>query len=152
MNTLEKLANVTSFNIKIRPTNIKNLNKEFKERYFTGFDIVSKVYQPEFIKIEAFFKKAGRKVSLNRENKKATGMFRNALQIFNKTPEEIDYYDNFVVKYEDTKGAEQNFNLLTEKKVFMKRVLLQELTLKDSYGLISDDLTEFAKSIKDENY
>ena len=147
-NTLENLKNVLSFNIKIRPDNLELLNAELGNHYLKSFDVVSSIFKPQYIKIEAFFKKNGRFVKNRSHNKMATNMFTKALEVFRDYPEETDLFDNFQVTYEDGKGLEDHFNLLKDKKVIVKKIEnLEELSLKESYNMISTDIENFVKSL-----
>lgn len=148
-NTMEKMKNVLSFNIKIRPSNLDLINTELSKNFFSGFDIVSTIYKPEFLRIEAFFKKQGRKIKKRKENKIATNMFSKALSIFKTDPQETDYYDQFDVVFEDGKGNEDTFNLLKNKKVAIKLIPNnKELTVRESYELVKDDIKNFVNEIK----
>lgn len=147
-NTLNSMKNVLSFNIKLRAKNLNLINEQLEKNYFQGFEIISKIYKPEFIKVEAFFKKQGKKARLQKENKIATSMFSKALEIFKSNPEETDYYDNFVVVYENGRGIEETFNLLKDKKYFEKMIEEdKDLKQRESYELIKDDLTAFVQSL-----
>lgn len=144
-NTLDSLKNVLSFNIKIRPNNLELINKELGKHYFDSFNTVSKIYKPEFLKIEAFFKKNG-KQNKHKENREATNMFKKALEVFKSNPEETIYYDNFIVLFEDGKGTEETFNLLKNKKVVTKSIEQgKDLSLRDSYDLVTNEFADFVQ-------
>jgi hypothetical protein len=146
--TLINVKNVLSFNIKLKTANLELIDKQLEKNYFKGFDLITNLYKPEFLRIEAFFKKQGRQIKLPSENKIATGMFAKALEIFKEKPEETDYYDNFVVVYEDGKGVEETFNLLKDKKFFERQIEEgKDLKQGESYDLIKDDLTLFVSSL-----
>lgn len=146
--TLENLKNVLSFNIKVKPSNIDLMNEQLGKHYLKSFDVVSSVFKPEFLKIEAFFKKNGKRFKKRKENKMATSMFAKALEVFRDSPNETDLFDNFTVTYENGKGLEDSFNLLKNKKVVVKKVENHEdLTLRKSYELIKNDLNLFVDSI-----
>ncbi|WP_131725787.1 hypothetical protein [Flavobacterium sp. Root420] len=147
-NTLGAMKNVLSFNIKLKSANLELIDKQLEKNYFKGFNLITNLYKPEFLRIEAFFKKQGKKVNLPTENKIATGMFAKALEVFKANPEETDYYDNFVVVYEDGKGVEETFNLLKDKKFFERKIEEgKDLKQGESYDLIKDDLTLFVNSL-----
>lgn len=144
---LKKAQNVLSFNIKLRSGNLDLINEKLKNQFFSGFEIVSKVYNPEFLRVEAFFKKIGKQKEEKKQNKIATSMFNRALGIFKNNPTETFYYDQFDVVYEDGSGNEDSFNLLKDKKIITKLVEVeQDLSLKESYNLISKD---FSRTIED---
>lgn len=146
--TLDSLKNVLSFNIKLKSANLALIDKQLEKNYFKGFDLISNLYKPEFLRVEAFFKKQGRKVQLPSENKIATNMFTKALEVFKAKPEETDYYDNFVVTYEDGKGLEETFNLLKDKKIFERKIEEgKDLKQSESYDLIKDELNDFVNSL-----
>lgn len=146
--TLVSLKNVLSFNIKLKTSNLALVDAQLKKNFFQGFDILSSVYKPESLRIDAFFKKQGKKANLPKENKIATSMFAKALEIFKSSPEETVLYDNFIVTYEDGKGAEETFNLLKDKKVFERKIEEgRDLKQSESYELIKDDLTLFVDSL-----
>jgi len=148
-NTITRMKNVLSFNIKIRPSNISLMDKRLADNYFSGFDIVSSMYKPQFLRFEAFFKRQGRKKNEERaKNKIATSMFSDALSIFNKKPEETEYFEQFDVVYEDGKGLEDTFNLLNDKMVVVKYVESDDITLKESYNLIEKDFSDFVNSLQ----
>ena len=146
--TLVSMKNVLRFDIKLKTSNLGLIDEQLKKNFFQGFDILSAVYKPESLRIDAFFKKQGKKVNLPSENKIATNMFAKALEIFKSNPEETDLYDNFIVTYEDGKGVEETFNLLKDKKVFEKKIEDgKDLKQAESYELIKDDLTLFVDSL-----
>lgn len=151
--TLEKMKNVLSFNIKMKSANLALIDKQLEKNYFKGFDLITNLYKPEFFRVEAFFKKQGRKINLPIENKIATNMFAKALEIFKSKPEETDYYDNFVVSYEDGRGIEETFNLLKDKKIFERKIEEgKDLKQSESYDLIKDELTNFVNLLENENH
>ncbi|PHR12838.1 MAG: hypothetical protein COA40_08215 [Aequorivita sp.] len=147
---LEKVKNVLSFNIKMRPSNLDLINEQLKTQFFNGFDIVSKVYRPEFLRVEAFFKKQGRRDEERKQNKIATNMFNKALNVFKKDPTETFYYDQFDVVFEDGTGNEDSFNLLKDKKIVTKKIEATEedITLKESYNLIAEDFSRIVQELK----
>ncbi|SHF41117.1 hypothetical protein SAMN05444483_1015 [Salegentibacter echinorum] len=148
-NALQNVKNVLSFNIKMRPSNLDLINEQLKTQFFNGFEIVSKVYRPEFLRVEAFFKKQGRKIEERKKNKIATNMFNKALKVFKKDPTETFYYDQFDVVFEDGTGNEDSFNLLKDKKIISKLIEdSTDLSLKESYNLINDDFTQVVNDLK----
>lgn len=146
--TLENIKNVLSFNIKMKSANLGLIDKQLERNYFKGFDLISNLYKPEFFRVEAFFKKQGKKVNLPGDNKIATNMFTKALEIFKSKPEETEFYDNFIVTYENGRGIEETFNLLKDKKIFERKIEEgKDLKQSESYDLIKDELTEFVDSL-----
>lgn len=146
--TLETMKNVLSFNIKLKTANLPLIDKQLEKNYFQGFNLIAAVYKPEYLRIEAFFKKQGKRVKLPNENKIATNMFSKALSIFKADPSETDYYDNFIVTYEDGRGIEETFNLLKDKMFFERKIEEgRDLKQNESYELIKDELTEFVNSL-----
>ncbi|QCX00592.1 hypothetical protein FGM00_10920 [Aggregatimonas sangjinii] len=148
-NALEKVKNVLSFNIKMRPSNLELINEQLKKQFFSGFDLVSKIYKPEFLRVEAFFKKNRKRDIERKQNKIATNMFNKALSVFKKEPTEAFYYDQFDVVFEDGFGNEDSFNLLKDKKIVTKKVdVSEDISLKNSYRLIEDDFTRIVEELK----
>lgn len=149
-NSMDKIKNVLKFDVKIRPSNLDFIESKFKNNYFSGFEILSKIYSPEAFRIEAFFKKNGRKLVKRKENKIATSMFKEALSIFNKDPEQTEFYENFDVVYEDAKGIEDTFSLLKDKYIITYKIEAEkDLSLKESYDFIKNDITDFVKRNED---
>jgi hypothetical protein len=146
--TQENLKNVLSFNIKMRSSNLDLVNKDFKNTYMTGFQYTKDIYKPVYLRMEAFFKRNGRATKERKENIKATSMFSSVLNLFKSDATQSDYFDKFVVEYEDSKGAEQTFNLLDEKEEVIKQIPEnKDLKLKESYELIATDFTEFINTL-----
>ena len=147
---LNKVKNVLNFNIKIRPKNLSEINSSLKDKFLSGFDIVSSVYKPEFLRFEAFFKKRGRNNAGKRKvNKIATSMFKDFLKEFKSNPTESFNYDQFDVVYEDDDGIEDSFNLLKDKKSYEIKIPIDDdLSLKESYIKVEDKMSEVVKELE----
>lgn len=125
--TMEELHNVLSIDVKIQPKKLANLNYEVRNNYFSGMSNLGEKIRPKFLKLQAQFhsdRKVKKSIVVNSE---ANTMFTKLLQIFKSDKNNMDTFDNFVVKYEDKEGMEQIFNLLKGKYEFEKELSDKEI-------------------------
>ena len=146
--TIMGLKNVLNLDIKVRPQNLAKLDTALVGQYFTGITSLGQKVKPQFIKLEAMFQAPGKTAKSDVINKEANNMVLNFIQKFKVKPENIDCFENFVVKYEDKDGNEEVLNLLRGKKEFVKEVDLKTITkTRMYYELIEKDLDEFISSL-----
>lgn len=138
--------NVLNIEIKAQPKKLDQIDTDMKG-YFTGMQNFAKQVQPKFIKMEASFQLQGRTIGIKEEHKEANSMVKNLLNRFKSKPENIDSFENFVIKYEDKEGNDLLFSLLKGKMEFLKEVDLGELkSARDWYELIEGDFDEFIET------
>lgn len=144
---IAKFKNILNIEIKAQPKKLEQIDTDMKG-YFTGMQNFAKQVQPKFLKMEASFQLQGRRIGEKEENKDANQMVRNLLSRFKSKPENIDSFDNFVIKYEDKEGNEELFSLIKGKMEFLKEVDLVNLkSARDWYDLIETDLDEFMETV-----
>ena len=146
--TLRSLKNVLNMDIKIQPKNFIAMDKTLVGKYFTGLNNLGHLVRPKFLKLEALFQTPGRTYESSELNKEANNMFLDLLNSFKSRPHNIDCFDNFVVKYEDTDGKEEIFNLLKGKKEVVKEVDLNTIKkTRQWYELIEKEFDEFMQNL-----
>lgn len=145
---VDTLSNVLSLNIKAEPKKLNNLDPDMQS-YFNDMRNFGNLVKPKAVKLEAFFQQQGRKVGTREMNEDANKVVKFLLSRFQKKPELIENFDNFVVEYEDKDGHEDAVNLLKGKREIEKEVNLATLTKpKDWYTLIEADFDEYIISKK----
>lgn len=144
---IDSLVNVLNFDIKLQPQKLNNLETEM-QGYFTGMRNFAKDLKPKFLKVEASFQHQNRLLGRKEENKEANKMIKYLLNKFKSKPENLESFDDFVIKFENKLGHEEILNLLKGKKEFFKDVDLTTLKkVKDWYNLIESDLDIFVESL-----
>lgn len=146
--TLAELKNVLNFDIKIQPKKLAKLDTEIVGQYFTSLSFFGQKIKPKFLKLEAMFQMPGKALSKSELNEDATNMIKNLLKKFIAKPNNIECFENFVVKYEDVEGNEGILNILKGKKEIIKEVDLATFTkARQIYELIEPDFNEFIESL-----
>lgn len=146
--TLENLKNVLNMDIKIQPKNLDQLDKDLKNKYFSGMNIIGSILKPKYLRIETYFQTPGKGIESRELNVPANKMFSEMLTRFKGRSFNIDAFDSFIVKYEDKEGKEEFFNLLKGKKEIVLNVDLKKITKsKDWYALIINDFNKFMEEL-----
>lgn len=145
--TLAKLKNVLNIEVKIQPKNLKQLDPDIQNRYFSGMNNIGQVLKPKFIRLEAYYQSPGKGIIGKEINTAANNMVIEMLNRFRGRSFNIDAFDAFQVKYEDKDGVEDVFNLLSGKKEIILNVDLKKVTRsKDWYDLIKNDFDNFIET------
>jgi hypothetical protein len=142
---LSEFKNVLNFELKVQPSKLAQLNTELTGQYLTGLTTLDQRINPKFIKIEALFQTQG-KVKSNQINAGANKMFKAFLEAFKTKKQNIDVFDNFVVKYVDMEGREEIFSLLKGKRELEKMIDLETIKERTMYELIEKDFDDFMQS------
>jgi len=146
--TISELHNVLSIDIKLQPKKLPFLNNEVRNNYFSGMSNLSEKIKPKYIKLQAQFhsdRKIKKSIIVNSE---ANTMFTKLLQAFKSDRNNVDTFDNFVVKYEDKNGIEQIFNLLKGKYEFEKQLSEDEIhNDRLMFDAIESEFDEFMKIV-----
>ncbi len=146
--TLADLKNVLNIEMKIPSSKFKQLDSDIEKRYFSGMNEFNEKVKPNYIKIEALFQTPGKNIISSELNNEANGMIQYLLTKFKERPDNIDCFENFVIKYEDKDGNEDFFNLLKGKKEIVKEIDLDSLKKKrDLYALIENDFDNFMETL-----
>lgn len=146
--TLKELKNVLNIEVKVQPKKLAQLDTDIVGQYFTEMNTIGNNLKPKFLKLEALFQSPGRNVESSELNKSANTMIKTLLNRFNKKPQNIDAFENFVVKYENAEGEEEVFNLLKGKKEIIKSVNLKKIKKKrEFYELIEADFDSFMDTL-----
>jgi len=144
---IANFSNILNIEIKAQPKKLDQIDTDMKG-YFSGMQSFARQVHPKFLKVEASFQLQGRALGQKDENKEANQMVKNLLNRFKIKPENIDSFDNFVIKYEDKAGNEELFSLLKGKVEFLKEIDLKDLkTPRDWYDLIETDFDEFMETL-----
>ncbi|WP_029283846.1 hypothetical protein [Pedobacter sp. R20-19] len=140
---ISSLKNVLNFDIKMRPKNVTYLDNEIKG-YVSEFATIGQKLQPNFIRVEALFQTPGGKIISDELNVKANNMFMTFLKKFKSNPENISQFENFEVKFVNTDGEDDVFNLIKGKAELLVEIeSLKQLTAKEWYELIEEKYADF---------
>jgi hypothetical protein len=140
--TIKGLAGVFDFDMKIEGKKFSEMDHDTKGFLSEWGTLLTKL-QPEFIRVEAFFQRKGKK-----ENKSSTnpGMLTGLKHILTslKKPHNSDAFDKFVINYEDATGNVKKFDLFDTKSEIAVLIDLNK-TIKTSaiYKLIKDEFDIF---------
>jgi hypothetical protein len=146
--TLADLKNVLNIDIKIQPKKLVHLDTDLTGQYLAGLNNFGNLMKPKFIKLEAMYQNPGNTVVSTEINKEANKMIRDFLTRFKGRPFNIDAFENFVVRYEDSEGKEEVFNLLKGKKEFIREIDLSQITkLRQWYEMIEKEFDDFVKAL-----
>lgn len=143
---LSEFKNVLNFELKVQPSKLPQLDTQLTGQYLTALSTLDQRVNPKFIKIEALFQTPGGRVKSSQLNTGANKMFKSFLEAFKARKQNIDVFDNFVVKYQDEQGREEIFSLLKGKKELEKLIDLETIKERTMYELIEKDFNEFMES------
>jgi len=145
---IREFKNVLNFDVKILPQKIEPLNKVLGNNYFSGLSLFGNVMRPKYFNIQASFQTDQRAYTVSNLNTPANSMCKALLQYFEKAPANMDSFENFILKYESKDGTEEVFNLLKQKKGFVKELKANEFENKILYDKVKGDIDTFVKSVK----
>ena len=144
--TLENLKNVLNIEIKVKPKDLLQLDRDVLNKYYSGINNIGNVLEPKYIRLEAYFQSPGAKSKAL--NTSANKMCREMLTRFKGRAFNIDAFEAFIFKYEDKDGNEDIFNLLSGKKEIKINVDYNKVQKsRDWYQLIKLDFDNFILSL-----
>jgi hypothetical protein len=140
---ISSLKNVLNFDIKMRPQNVTYLDNELKG-FVSEFATIGAKLQPNFIRVEALFQTPGGKTLGLEPNIKANNMFLTFLKKFKSNSDNIKHFEDFEVKFLNSEGEEDVFNLIKGKAELRLEIdSSKQLTAKEWYELIEEEYAEF---------
>jgi len=147
--TLAELKDVMSIELKVKPAKIAQLDPIVQSEYFSAINTLGNKIRPSFIRLEANFSSPGKSIlSKQVTNTGANTMATRLITMFKEKPQNIDAFDDFVVKYKTKDGADGIFNLLSGKREFLKLVDWSELkNTRHWYELIKEDFDSFIATL-----
>ncbi|MBO6497234.1 MAG: hypothetical protein JJ978_16840 [Roseivirga sp.] len=113
--TIQNFKNVLKFDVKFEPKSLNYLDSTLNKNYFSSMQTFGNKIKPKHLKVEALFQTPGVKTTSSQINNQGNKMFGDFLDSFKNRPYNIECFEHFEVKYEDTDGIEQTFNLLKQK-------------------------------------
>ncbi|MCO6357396.1 hypothetical protein [Roseivirga pacifica] len=113
--TLREMKNVLKFNIKFSPKNLKSLDADVANQYFSTLKSFGDKMDPSYIKLEASFYNRGRPTSSSEMNFTANDMVSTLMNKFITRPFNIDVFDSFDFVFENGEGLEKTFSLAGDK-------------------------------------
>ena len=146
--TIKNLKEVLSFDVKMRPKSIIQMDKDLVGSYFSGITQLGNKVKPNFIKLKAYFQTPGKIFESDEINRGAKNMIVSLLQRFKSAPYNKDCFEKFEVKFNDMEGEEQTFTLLNGKKEVILEVTDSQLNTKGLYDLITPHFDEFLLEIR----
>ncbi|MDB5135127.1 MAG: hypothetical protein JWP37_1730 [Mucilaginibacter sp.] len=127
--TINGLAGVFDFDIKIESKKYSEMDNDAKGFLSEWGTLLTKL-QPEFIRIEAFFQRKGKKANKPSTN---SGMLTGLKHILKKLdkPNNSDAFDKFVINFQDASGDVKKFDLFNTKSEISIPINLNQ-TIKPS--------------------
>ncbi|PXX23733.1 hypothetical protein [Arenibacter sp. ARW7G5Y1] len=144
--TLARLQNVLSMDIKLKPSNLAKMDVDVKKTYYSSMGNIASQFKPKFLRLKTYFQIPGSSAPID-INYEANDWFRGMLRVFKSKARNIKYFENFEVRYEDIHGDENIFNLSkTREEIVIKIGALQDFSNKEMYTLIDPELNIFIAS------
>lgn len=143
------LANVLNFEFKVQPQKI-NLLDPVVQNYFTSMKTFGEKVKPRFLKVEAMFQQQGKQIGPKKENIEANTMIKYFLTLLKKSPEQLENFESFELKYEDKDGVDYFLDLMKGKKEIVKEnvdVAALGMGSRAWYELIKIDLDTYMDSL-----
>ncbi|QHS56936.1 hypothetical protein GWR56_15790 [Mucilaginibacter sp. 14171R-50] len=143
--TLNGLLGVFDFDMKIESKKFSEMDHDTKGFLSEWGTLLTKL-QPEFIRVEAFFQRKGKK---NNTASTHPGLLTGLKHILNKLgkPNNADAFDKFVLNYEDKDGNAKRFDLFdTKSEISVMINLTSTIKTTDIYKLIKDGFDTFLKN------
>jgi hypothetical protein len=140
--TVNNLAGILNFDIKIEGKRFSAMDEDTKP-FLQQWGLLLTKLQPEFIRVEAFFQRQGKKINKPSSNPGMINGIKTILKGLSKT-NNSEAFDKFVVNYQDNGGNEQKFDLFDKKsEIIVHADLNKEIKNTAMYNLIKDKLDEF---------
>jgi hypothetical protein len=140
--TIESLDRVLDFDLKVEGKKFSEMDNDAKG-FLTEWGTLLTKLQPEFIRIEAFFQRKGKKMDKSSNHPVMLDGLKHLLSKL-KRPNNSDAFDRFVVNYQDKDGNPKKFDLLSTKSEITMEIDLNK-TIKTTaiYELIKKDFDNF---------
>lgn len=144
--TIKSLAAILDFDMKIEAKKISQMDNDVKG-YLSEWATLSQKYQPEYVRVLAYFQRNGVKMVRDEKKSKVTEMVKFMLKAISTKTENLEAFDRFVINYEDTNGKDQAFNLYDSKSEFLKYIdLSKNPNTTQIYKIIKQDFDDFLKN------
>lgn len=143
------LVNVLNFEFKVQPQKIKML-EPVVQNYFTSMTTFGEKVKPRFLKVEAMFQQQGKQIGPKQENVEANKLIKYFLNLVKKTPEQLEHFESFELKYEDKDGGDCFLDLMKGKKEIVKEdvdVNALGMGSRAWYDLIKSDFDAYMDSL-----
>ncbi|MEY8850035.1 hypothetical protein AB9K26_14540 [Psychroserpens sp. XS_ASV72] len=145
--TLANLKNVLHMDVKFRPSSLAQMDADVRKNYYSSMENIGKMFKPKFFRVETYFQIPGSNAPVDINNE-ANNWFRDMLRIFKQRKRNQKLFENFEVKYEDSSGLEQTFNLLKNRaSITIEVESKKDIKNKEMYKLISPGLGKFVGSL-----
>jgi hypothetical protein len=140
--TIESLDGVFDFDLKVEGKKFSEMDNDAKG-FLTEWGTLLTKLQPEFIRIEAFFQRKGKKANKPSNHPVMLDGLKHLLSKL-KRPNNSDAFDRFVVNYQDKDGNPKKFDLLSTKSEITMEIDPNK-TIKTTaiYELIKKDFDSF---------
>lgn len=144
---LDNIKDVLNFEIKIDPQDLESVEKDIKQRYFSGLSTFGRTLKTRFLNIKASFEVSERNGILY-DNKEAKTMLGRLIRSIRNNNTEISAFKNFAIEYVDQDGISQDINLIKDQRGFEIDLDLKTLTSNRLwYEAIKDDIDEVMKTL-----
>lgn len=149
--TLATLQNVLQMNVKLKPADLRLMDSDVRQNYFSDMENIGKVFKPKFFRIKTYFQIPGSNTPVG-VNHEANNWFTGILSIFKTRSRNKKFFENFEVKYEDIHGVENIFNLSKNRETIIIPIgANDEFKNKALYELVKADLDQFISSFYADN-
>lgn len=144
---LNNMKEVLSFDLKIEPKKIAQIDKTVSQNYFTSLNNLSDKLGPKFISMKAYYQTQGK--GLETDSTKGKTFISKILNSFKTGHTDLDTFDSFVLEYTDNNDQIERINLIRDQISITKNVdLIKVKKNQDWYNLIKVDFDEFMTSGK----
>lgn len=143
---INNLKEVLSFEVKMKTKNLSEIDANIKGNdLLVGVNNLSNFVKPEYIKLKASFIEAGTgKIVGNRT--KINGKVRNILKSIYDKPFNSEGFENFELKYINSKGENEDFSLLKSKKEVIIEIK-KSMKTKEVFSLIDSEINKFIEEL-----
>lgn len=141
--TLASMQNVLSMDVKLKPSNLARMDADVRQTYYSSMNNIGKEFKPKFLRLKTYFQIPGSSAQTD-INYEANDWFKGMLKVFRSKKRNIKLFEDFEVKYEDTHGDENIFNLSkTREEILIIIGADQDFKNKEMYLLIEPELNQF---------
>lgn len=113
---LGSITEVLKFDIKVRPNMLKYIYPDVSDAFVTNMTGLSGTLDPNYIRVESFFRESGQKNKDGKKNNKPVSVVKRFLTAIAKDEKMIENFEDFSIEFEDSAGDEHVFNLLKGKE------------------------------------
>ncbi|MFD2902530.1 hypothetical protein [Sphingobacterium anhuiense] len=144
---LDNIKELNSFDIKIEPKKIAQIEKKIVNSYFTSLNSIGSLFSPKYLSFKAYYQTPG--ASIRTDSSKAKSMVEKLIKSFRSGHTDLESFDSFTIEFINQNDEPDKLNLIKNQKSFTIEVNMDEIRSHNDWYILIEN--EFNKFIEQQN-